>query len=315
MQFSACITTRNRIQPLNACLSALWNSEVKPFSIIVSDDSSDLAVQQANQQVAQQYPGTTYVTGPQRGVCANRNYALNLALTSPTDLIAFIDDDICIEPTFIANTLNRYQQIPSHQKLHTILSGVHHTEFETNHLCSKLSFRGYFCPSDVPEVVNLHAAVFPRSLLEIEQWDEEIFFGYEDAELCLRALKRGYQIVQCPELRVIDTCAGASTLNETGQTRLTNYEIYIEAARLYVGIKRYKNIFPNRLKLIAFVSLYGVHMTAYLLKRRSIGVWASILRYSHIAKLWNASNTILPTQSRAPTLSSANELLQPGKDE
>jgi GT2 family glycosyltransferase len=285
MRFSACITTRNRIQPLNACLSALWNSAVKPFSVIISDDSSALAVQQANWQVAQQYPGTTYIRGPQRGVCANRNHALNLALTSPTDLIAFIDDDICIEPTFIANTLNRYQQLPPHQKLHTILSGVHHNEFEVSHQCSKLSFRGYFFPSDVPEVVNLHAAVFPRSLLEIEQWDEEIFFGYEDAELCLRALKRGYQIVHCPELRVTDTCARASTLNEVGQTELNNYEIYIEAARLYVGIKRYKNIFPNRLKLIAFVSLYGVHMTAYLLKRRSLGAWGDILRYSHISKL------------------------------
>jgi glycosyltransferase involved in cell wall biosynthesis len=112
MQFSACITTRNRIEPLKACLSALWNSEVKPFSIIVSDDSADLAIQQANQQVAQQYSETTYVIGPQRGVCANRNHALNIALTSPTDLIAFIDDDICVEPMFIANTLNRYQQMP-----------------------------------------------------------------------------------------------------------------------------------------------------------------------------------------------------------
>ena len=285
MKFSACVTTRNRSSPLNNCLSALWHSEVKPFSVIVSDDSSDPTVQQANQRIVEQFPGSTYVLGPQRGVCANRNNALRLALASPTDLIAFIDDDICIEPTFIANALDRYQQFPLHQKLHTILSGVHHNDSETNPPCSKLSFRGYFCPSEVPEVVNLHAAVFPRSLLESEQWDEEIFFGYEDAELCLRALNREYQILFCPELRVIDTCAGASSLNEVGQTQLSNYEIYIEAARLYVGIKRYKNIFPSQLKLIAFVGLYGIHMTVYLLKRRSFFAWADILRYSHISKL------------------------------
>ena len=300
MRFSACITTRNRIKPLEACLSALWNSEVKPFTTIVSDDSTDLATQRQNQQVVSAYPGTTYITGPQQGVCANRNNALNITLASPTDLIAFIDDDICVKPTFIANSLRRYRQLPADRQRHTILSGVHHSELATNHHHSKLSFRGYFCPSDVPEVVNIHAAVFPRSLLEIEQWDEDIFFGYEDAELCLRALKRGYQILHCPELRVIDTCAGASSLNEQTQTRLSKYEIYIEAARLYVGIKRYKNIFPNRLKLIAFVSLYGVHMTAYLLKHRAVGAWADILKHAHISKLWSTADTMLPPKFRSP---------------
>lgn len=300
MLFSACITTRNRIEPLNACLTALWNSQVKPFAVIVSDDSADLAIQQSNQQVTQQYPGTTYVIGPHKGVCANRNHALKIALTSPTDLIAFIDDDICVEPTFIANTLNRYQQLPAHQQLHTILSGIDNPEFQTSHHCSKLSFRGYFCPSDVPEVVNIHAAVFPRSLLEIEQWDEDIFFGCEDAELCLRALKQGYQIVHCPELQVVDTHAGASSLDELSPTGLSKYEIYIEAARLYIGIKRYKYIFPNPLKLIAFVGIYAVHMTVYLLKRRAVGAWADILKHAHISKLWNTADTMLPPKSRSP---------------
>jgi hypothetical protein len=59
MRLSACVTTRNATQELDACLRALWNSSVKPYSVIVSDDSPDSEVQQANRHVVQRYPSTT----------------------------------------------------------------------------------------------------------------------------------------------------------------------------------------------------------------------------------------------------------------
>lgn len=312
MQFSACITTHNRSQPLDACLNALWSSNFKPLLVVVSDDSSANAVQQTNAQIVQQYPGTVYLVGPQRGVCANRNHALRRALESQANLFAFIDDDICIEPDFIACALKRYCQLPAEQQSLTLLSGVHRDEPIGDSPLSKLSFRGYFCPSPVPEVVNLHAAVFPRSLLEVEQWDENIFFGYEDAELCLRAVQRGYQILHCPELQVVDTCAKASSLNIPGQDGLTNYEVYIEAARLYVGIKRYKDITPHFVKLLAFLSLYGVHMTLYLLRRRALGAWSRILQSAHLGQLWVANSSAM--EARSQPASESNPLLQPGRE-
>ncbi len=102
MRIAACITTRNRSEKLNDCLEALWNSSVKPHLVIVSDDSQQIEVQQANQEVVKKYPGTTYITGPKRGVCANRNHAVNATSALETDFVAFVDDDICVEPDFIA---------------------------------------------------------------------------------------------------------------------------------------------------------------------------------------------------------------------
>jgi GT2 family glycosyltransferase len=287
MRLAACITTRNRPHDLDNCLRSLWASQMKPHIVVVSDDSPDIEVQQQNQQIVQQYSQTIYITGPRRGVCANRNNAVNATSASETDLVAFIDDDICVEPEFIASAIARYMQMSLEQRNTTILSGVSHGSNGYMMVSGKLSFRGYFCASDVPETVAIHASVFPRQFFEQEQWDENIFFGYEDAELCLRALKHGYKIIHCPELRVNhDAGLNASSLMVSEIGKLTNYEISIEAARLYVGIKRYKDLFPNALKLISFCFIYFLHMTAYLYKRASLQAWPEIVRRSRIQKLW-----------------------------
>lgn len=289
MRLSACITTRNRTPQLEACLQALWNSSIKPHRVVVSDDSPSDEVQQQNHQIVKQYPGTTYITGPRVGVCANRNNAVNAIPASETDFVAFIDDDICVEPDFIARAIDRYTQMPL-ERNYTILSGISQSADKDGckMVSGKLSFRGYFCSSDVPETVAIHAALFPRQFFEQEQWDENIFFGYEDAELCLRALKRGYKILSCPEIRVRINNTN-STLAAPGIGSLNNYELHIEAARLYVGIKRYKDLFPNPFKLVTFLILYFVHMTAYLFKRGAIQAWPEIVRRSRIQRLWQPS--------------------------
>ncbi len=286
MRIATCITTRNRSKQLDNCLNALWNSTVKPSTVVVSDDSQDVEIQRSNQEVVKKYPGTTYITGPRRGVCANRNNAVNATSALETDFVAFVDDDICVEPDFIANAVNRYSQIPNDQRKYTILTGSSTSTQGQKLLPSKLSFRGYFCATEgTPETVVIHAALFPRQFFSQEQWDEDIFFGYEDAELCLRAIKYGYKIISCPELQVNEKSTD-SVLNAPGIGGVSNYELYIEAARLYIGIKRYKNLFPNPIKLLAFLAIYFVHMSGYLFKRGAIQAWPEIIRRSHIHLLW-----------------------------
>ena len=303
MRIAACITTRNRCQQLNNCLKALWSSTVKPSSVIVSDDSQDVEVQQKNLEVVKQYPGTTYITGPQRGVCANRNNAVNATSALETDFVAFVDDDICVEPDFIANAIDRYSPIPKEERKYTILTGVSIAPQGQKLLPSKLSFQGYFCAAeDNPETVVIHAALFPRQFFSHQQWDEDIFFGYEDAELCLRARKYGYKIISCPELQV-NVKSLDSVLDAPGIGGVSNYELHIEAARLYIGIKRYKNLFPNLIKLSIFLAIYFVHMSGYLLKRRAIHAWPEIIRRSRIQLLWQGENIPQPEATSSVIIS------------
>ena len=292
MRVSACITTRNRPEQLEACLKAVWNSSTKPHLVVVSDDSQNLEMQQTNHNIVQKYPGTNYISGPRIGVCGNRNNAVNAIPIAETDFVAFIDDDISVESDFIAQAIAKYQQMSVEEQTHTILSGVSRSSQGEGEMRSgKLTFRGYFTAvADTPQTVAIHATLFPRGFFEKEKWDENIFFGYEDAELSLRALRNGYKILHCPELKVIHLgteCQSSLQVPDIGN--LTNYEISVEAARLYVGIKRYKDLFPNPFKLITFLIVYFVHMTAYLLKRGTIQALPEIVRRSRIQRLWQPS--------------------------
>ena len=274
MQLSICVTTINAVDDLSSCLQALWQSSVKPSYVVVADDSPALEIQQQNRQIVNQYPGTGYIIGPHRGVCANRNCALeNLP---PSDFIAFIDDDICVAPDYIANVLSRYRTLKLEARQQTFLTGG---------MPTKLSFRGFFCKSDRPECVDLHTAVFPAAFFKVERWDEKIYFGYEDALLCLQAIKQGYSILHCSELKVVDTRSGQSTLKKDSFGEITRYEIYIEAARLYVGIKRYRSIYPNPFKLASFLLIYFLHMNIYLLRKKAFSSWLEIIKYSHCQDL------------------------------
>ena len=48
-----------------------------------------------------------------------------------------------------------------------------------------------------------------------------------------------------------------------------------------LGIKRYKYIYPNPLKLLAFLSIYFTHMNIYLLRKKALRSWSKIIEYSH----------------------------------
>ena len=285
MRLSACITTRNRVHELENCLAALWASDVKPHSVIVSDDSSDPEIQNSNHAAVDRYPGTVYVKGPQIGVCGNRNSAVNTVQDS--EYVAFVDDDICVPPDFIRTALAHYDRLSDAQKLKTVLSGTSYNQHGEELVSTKLSFRGYFSPSDIPENVVIHAAVFPRSFFQEEQWDENIFFGYEDAELCLRVKKKGYEIIPCPDLRVFHSSSGVGPLLVPKIGKLTDYELYIEAARLYIGVKRYKSIFPSPVKLSIFMGIYFPHMIIFLLRKHALNALPLILSRSKFEYAWN----------------------------
>jgi GT2 family glycosyltransferase len=284
MKFGICITTRNRAEELEDCLRTLRNLSVQPLIIVVSDDSADLTIQRDNHRIASKY-NADYLVGPQKGVCANRNSALRKCLTSNPDYVSFVDDDICLDKDFLENAIDVYHTMSSENQQNTILTGITETQDGERIGASRLTFRGYFTRASTPEVVNIHAAVFPRSLFESVMWDENIFFGYEDAELCLRALSQGFSIVYVSNLIALHTRFQQGTLVESSLGKLSQYDISIEAARLYIGIKRYKFIFPSPIRLAAFMLVYFAHMAIYLARKGEIGSLRNILALSNAGQL------------------------------
>jgi GT2 family glycosyltransferase len=283
MSIGVCITTRHRPVLLEQCLEHLAKSTVAPACIVVSDDSSTPEMLEATAAVVARFPGTVLALGPRKGVCANRNNAL--ARVGAVEYVSFLDDDALVAPTYLAVAQQTFDAMPEARRAKTILSGVRLDAFapRTEANC-RLDFLCYFATSDKPEIAGASYAVFPRAFLDRHKWDERIFFGYEDAELSLRAVKDGCEIVHVPAMVVTDAGQGQSTLLES-RGGVTEYAFKGEAARLYVGVKRYKDIETNYAKLSAFVPLFFAQLTWSLAKRRALHRMPELVRLSNVTSL------------------------------
>jgi GT2 family glycosyltransferase len=283
MSIGVCVTTRHRPELLEECLRRIAASTLVPSEVVVSDDSSLPEMIEATKRTVAAFPFAKYVVGPHKGVCANRNYALSRL--ARVDYVAFLDDDALVTPAYFAVAQATFDALPPDRRDRAIVNGDR-TDLDGCQTGGrvKLNFRGYFVVSDKPEVAGASHAVYPRTFFDRHVWDELIYFGYEDAELSLRALKDGYEIVHADKMIVTDAGHGKSTL-VGGDDRVDAYNFAGEAARLYVGVKRFKNLEPDAPKLAAFLALYFAQCTWSLSKRRSLNRLPELVRLSNVTSL------------------------------
>ena len=88
LSLSVALVTRNRPDSLQRTLRSLRAQDLQPFEVVVSDDSEP-ALAGATRDVALEH-GCRYLTGPQRGLYANRNAA---ALACQGTHVRTMDDD------------------------------------------------------------------------------------------------------------------------------------------------------------------------------------------------------------------------------
>jgi glycosyltransferase involved in cell wall biosynthesis len=284
MSIGVCITTRHRPDTLQDCLEHLRKSTQPPASIVVSDDSSKPEMRAATVAVVAKFPEVKLVQGPRKGVCANRNNAF--AHLGPVDYVAFLDDDAMVSPTYFEVAQKRYDAMTPERRERSILTGVRVDAFQprVETMC-KLDFLCYFTASETPEVAGASYAVYPRTFFEQHPWDERIYFGLEDAELSLRAMKAGYEIIHVTDMVLKDVGQGKSTFMLEKPGPVSEYVFNGEAARLYVGVKRYKDIEANYAKLALFVPLFFAQTTWSLAKRRSLHRMPELVRLSNVTSL------------------------------
>lgn len=88
IRLSVALVTRNRPESLERTLSSLREQSVQPWEVVVSDDS-DEQYRELVQALCGTY-GCVYITGPRRGLYANRNHA---AIRTRGTHIRSMDDD------------------------------------------------------------------------------------------------------------------------------------------------------------------------------------------------------------------------------
>jgi GT2 family glycosyltransferase len=145
-----------------------------------------------------------------------------------------------------------------------------------------MTFGGFYKKTDYVGIPSCKAAVYPVDFFEHALWNEDIYFGYEDADLSLQAKKNGFTFIYDHTIVVADEEAGVSTLNQQGSNET---ERWIWAARIHVGLKRYVYYRPN----IALAVLFGLYVLAKLsvhaIKRRDIGLIPDVISRSKLSRL------------------------------
>jgi glycosyltransferase involved in cell wall biosynthesis len=255
---AVCICTRNRPQELRRALASIAGSSFLPRQVLVSDDSDpELAGETA--AVCRAFPDVTYISGPRRGLSANRNNCLS-HLSDDVDAVVFIDDDVVLPPSFLPIASERIRRAQPN----AIVTGFEYRDgFEvTPHNCS---FWGHQekrpeSNSDV-HAICINATIFPRSLFESLSFDELLRYGSEEADICARAERAGFLVTFAPDL---------FAYHWRSQINREEYAQFQDASRLYATFKRYAWIEGNSGKALTYSVLAPLHLLASVTaKRRS----------------------------------------------
>jgi GT2 family glycosyltransferase len=257
LQVSICICTRNRPIDLKNALNSLEKSTYPIFEVIVSDDSTN---NDTEILVKENYPLVTYLSGPRRGLGANRNNALKAIKGSH---VLFIDDDVILGETFLEIALGN---IETHiRKCGDDINQVIVTGPQLDH--GKLmfphdqDFLGYqvipYQEGQSLKTVVINSAIFPAKIFETVLFDEKLVYGCDEVDFTTRAVKAGYKIILARE-----------AINNHFPSIINRdfYKPYHEASRLYVTFKRYFSTENKIIKALIYLIIGIFHTIAHTLK-------------------------------------------------
>ncbi len=250
-----CICAMDRAEVLRRCLDSIINGSRQPDTILVSDDSAGGDEVAA---VCREYAGVTYLEGPRRGICANRNRVVRQATTTHVSLV---DDDAVLSESFVEES----KKIIAGHADNVILTGF---VLEDNHrfMPQNPTFLGHFRkpPKGEFETINLNCNVFPRRAFDVACFDEAIGFGYEDMDLCSHLLFAGYRIQFEPMLQ------NAHIPPQKTRTGLRARFLRTERARFYTSVKRHMLWRKSYVALSAYLVLAPTHRALVAVKA---GFW------------------------------------------
>ncbi|WP_215842240.1 hypothetical protein HHS34_003985 [Acidithiobacillus montserratensis] len=293
--FAALIPTRHRPDLLKSCLERVYSNSVVPTLTIVGDDSTDVECIKKNKKIVSSFYNCFYLPGKCAGPSQNRRdlaeYLLFQILQKNFDIshAAYIDDDIIISKSWFEYAAMYLEGCGSEPHLMKriiygpVVSGF--GDANNIHQLYRLTFLGYFDASrdDSTSCVNIQAAVFPVCLFSKINFDENIYFGYEDADFCNRAISLGYELSCVSSMLAINKLPGQSSLAEDDEKH-RSLDLQIEAARLYVTFKKYFCIERRSLKSVFFLIIFSFHLMAHMVKIRKSPV--RILLVFQKSKIW-----------------------------
>jgi hypothetical protein len=251
---TACIPTLDRPNEVRASIERLLSGSVIPTTILVSEALADPAARVAVEKSlatirAQEGVSIRLLPSPP---CGNRSGNRNwLAHHVKTDYLLFMDDDIDLHPRFLEDAVSSLRR------------GRDAVVVSAGDWMSGrgwLTFRGHFRPATPgdPGAVGLTASIWRTNLFTNLWLDERIDYGYEDAEISVRLLRKQPGTVRQSPYVFRDRKRDA-TVGLDREERA----VLVDRARCYVNLKRMR----TRRRIWAFLI---VEAMANLVRRRRV---------------------------------------------
>ncbi len=180
-----------------------------------------------------------------------------------------LDDDAAVRPDYFDRIAAAYQQLEPSARARTIVSGVESSD--GRHIYpSDIGFLGYMDQPRVPEsgtplhTFVINATVFPVQVFEEVGFDENLVYGYDEADLSTRCAAKGYVIRLVPS---------AVVEHYSSPLHRSSYAAFAQGSRLYTTFKRYFYVYQQPWKAMAYVPCAVMHLAVHgLLRRQCAGV-------------------------------------------
>ena len=265
-KISICICTRNRVEDLRRALNSILESSYKNYELIVSDDSTN---NDTRVMIQKEYPSISYLKGPQKGLCFNRNNALKAVKGSS---VLFMDDDVIMSKDFLQVVMNILLDLEPEIREKTIITGLERNNGSLVYP-NKINFLGHqkkpYREEDSLKTIVINSTVFPSILLRNLKFDERLVYGYDEVDIAARAVSSGCNILLCKE---------AVNDHYPSDVNRDYYSLYIESSRIYVTYKRYNEIEKRMLKSFIYLLVSFGHMLIHQLLRNGIRGIGSTLK-------------------------------------
>jgi glycosyltransferase involved in cell wall biosynthesis len=211
IRLSVAVVTRNRPASLRRCLESLRAQAPDLAEIVISDDSD---APEETRGVAEEF-GARYLTGPRRGLYANRNAA---ALACTGTHIRTMDDDHIFPPGHFAQCLAAAERDPESLWTCGERSFIDGEPYESTALATQLHPAGVAGPITDPDDnwgIADGSTIFPRTVFDRGfRYFEEIPFGSIYLEFGALLYARGWRS-RCIPGAFVDHYANRATLDRS----------------------------------------------------------------------------------------------------
>lgn len=260
---SIVIVNYNGQRHLKDSLPSILKTEYSNYEIILVDNGS---IDGSVRFVTQNFPFIKIVHS-KRNIGAAGGYNLGI-LNAKGKYVAVLNNDIEVDPEWLQPLVKILEESPDVAAVDPkYLNFYDRKKFDSSAAAGRyIDFVGNCFTRGVgeedrgqyDEITRIFTCctMFRREVIEeVGLFDQDLFYGFEDADLCWRVILRGYQILYVPSSRIYHKVGGTSMSRE--KRHKPDFYFFWKRNRILILLKNYSGKTLLRLLPLALLEHLG----------------------------------------------------------